>query len=128
MPTTNRFLSRFLADATLSFHFVWVLFAVLGGFAVLAWPWIVWPHLAVVFWSSIVNLCDWTCPLTPAEKRFRMAGGGAAYDGGFVQHYLGRLVYPLGMPRRLELVAGVSILVWNALVYGGVFLLKRGPF
>lgn len=36
---------------------------------------------------------------------------------------MGSLVYPRGMPRQLELVAGFSILAWNAVVYGGVFLL-----
>ena len=123
----TRILSRVLADATLSFHFLFVAFAVAGGFLVPLVPRIVWIHLAVVLWSSIVNLFDWTCPLTPAEKRFRSAGGGDAYQGGFVEHYLGRLVYPLGMPRRLELVAGISILVWNALVYAGLyFFIWRG--
>jgi len=39
-----------------------------------------------------------------------------------VEHYVGRVVYPLGMPRKMELIAGVSIVVWNALVYICVFL------
>jgi hypothetical protein len=30
------------------------------------------------------------------------------------------VVYPQGMPRRLELVAGVSIVLWNAAVYAGI--------
>ena len=122
MTTPHRLASRVLADATLTFHFLFVIFALLGGFLVPVVPLIVWPHLASVLWSSIVNLFDWTCPLTPAEKRFRAASGGSAYQGGFVQHYVGRLVYPLGMPRRLELVAGISILVWNALVYGALYV------
>jgi hypothetical protein len=40
-----------------------------------------------------------------------------AVFGGFIQHYVGRAVYPRGMPRRMELIAGVSILAGNALVY-----------
>lgn len=36
---------------------------------------------------------------------------------------LGRWCIPRGMTRQLELVAGFSILAWNSVVYGGVFLL-----
>jgi hypothetical protein len=108
---------RIGADLVLLAHFTFVGFAVLGGFLNLvnhAW---VWTHLAVVVWSSVVNLAGWTCPLTPLEKFLRQRAGGAGYEGGFVRHYIGPLVYPRGMPRRLELVAGVSIVAWNGLVY-----------
>lgn len=43
--------------------------------------------------------------------------GTLGYAGGFVQHYIGPVGYPRGMPRQLELVAGVSIVAGNALVY-----------
>lgn len=79
-------------------------------------------HLPVVAWSSIVNLANWTCPLTPLEKSLRERAGQEAFEGGWIQHYLEPLVRPLGMPRRLELVAGISILVWNAIAYGIVWI------
>ncbi|MGQ0511709.1 MAG: DUF2784 domain-containing protein [Betaproteobacteria bacterium] len=115
--------SRLAADLVLLFHFLFVAFAVLGGFLLLAdhaWAWI---HVPVVLWSSLVNLASWTCPLTPLEKSLRSLAGQSGYAGGFVEHYVGRLVYPGGMPRRMELVAGVSILVWNALVYAAILWL-----
>jgi hypothetical protein len=43
----------------------------------------------------------------------------------FVEHYLGSLVYPGGMPRRMELIAGYSVLIWNAFVYALVVALRR---
>jgi hypothetical protein len=49
------------------------------------------------------------------------AGYGSRYEGGFVHHYIGPLVYPRGMPRQFELVAGVSIVVWNGLVYACIY-------
>jgi hypothetical protein len=110
-------LYRLGADLVLIAHFVFVAFAVLGAFALRADPRWAWIHVPVVIWSSLVNLAGWTCPLTPLENRLRRQGGQHGYAGGFVQHYLGPLVYPRGMPRRLELVAGVSIVVWNALLY-----------
>jgi Protein of Unknown function (DUF2784) len=111
---------RFGASLVLLFHFLFVALAVFGGFGLLAdhrWAFI---HVPIVVWSSIVNLAGWTCPLTPLENRFRAAAEQTGYEGGFVQHYLGPLVYPQGMPRRLELVAGVAIAVWNGAVYAGV--------
>lgn len=76
-----------------------------------------WLHVPVVLWSSAVNLMSWTCPLTPLEKSLRARAGQAGYRGGFIQHYVGRAIYPGGMPRQLELIAGTSVLVGNALVY-----------
>ncbi len=106
------------ADAVLVFHFLFILFAVFGGFLVLYKKMVVWVHLPVVLWSSIVNLAGLTCPLTPIENFFRSAAGQLGYQGGFVEHYIAPIVYPAGMPRELELVAGVSIIAWNVAVYG----------
>src|SRR5512140_3676465 len=117
--------NRHSAALVLLSHFLFVLFAIGGGFLILLdrrWALL---HIPTVLWSSIVNLAGWTCPLTPLEKRLRQEGGGAGYEGGFVEHYVGPLVYPGGMPRRLELVAGISIVVWNALVYGFILLVLR---
>lgn len=113
-------LYRVGADLVLFAHFLFAAFAVFGGLLVLyesAWAWV---HIPVVLWSSVVNLMSWTCPLTPIENALRIRAGERGYSGGFVQHYIGRIVYPRGMPRQLELVAGVSIVAGNALVYACV--------
>lgn len=106
-------------------HFLFAAFAVFGGLLSLhdsKWAWV---HIPVVLWSSVVNLMSWTCPLTPMEKVLRARAGQSGYAGGFIQHYIGRAVYPRGMPRRLELVAGVSIVVGNVLVYAMVFAMSQ---
>lgn len=105
------------ADLVLFAHFLFAAFAVFGGVLVYAEPAWAWMHIPVVLWSSVVNLMSWTCPLTPIENAFRTRAGQLGYPGGFVQHYIGPVVYPRGMPRQLEVVAGVSIVVGNALVY-----------
>lgn len=113
------------ADLVLLAHFLFVVFAVFGGALVwfdFAW---VWAHLPVVLWSSLVNLLSWTCPLTPLEKALRIRSGQSGYSGGFIEHYVGSVVCPRGMPRRMELIAGVSVIVWNTLVYAGIVLLSR---
>lgn len=114
--------SRICADAVLMAHLLFVGFAVFGGVFFYFDRWWAWLHIPIVLWSSIVNLASWTCPLTPLEKTLRERAGRSGYSGGFVEHYVGRVVYPLGMPRKMELIAGVSIVVWNALVYICVFL------
>ncbi len=113
--------NRIAADLVLLLHFLFAAFAVFGGALVahnLEWAWF---HIPAVLWSSLVNLMSWTCPLTPLEKSLRARAGQAGYAGGFIQHYVGRAVYPRGMPRQMELVAGVSILVGNLVVYAVIF-------
>ena len=105
-------------------HFLFAAFAVFGGILVafdFTWAWI---HIPVVIWSALVNLMSWTCPLTPLEKRLRALSGVAGYGGGFIQHYVGRAVYPRGMPRQMELVAGYSVLTGNVLVYAALLLIR----
>jgi len=115
---------RIAADSVLLAHFLFAAFAVFGGILVaqnFAWAWL---HLPVVIWSALVNLKGWTCPLTPLEQHLRALAGQAGYSGGFIQHYVGQAVYPGGMPRRLELVAGISILAGNAVVYAVLLALR----
>jgi len=113
-------LYRMGANLVLLIHFLFAAFAVFGGILVFCnFSW-AWAHIPAVLWSSAVNLMSWTCPLTPIEKSLRLRAGQTGYAGGFIQHYIGRAVYPRGMPRRLQLVAGISIVVGNALVYAAV--------
>lgn len=107
----------FLADLVLLVHFIFVAVAVFGSVGIFINYWWAFAHVPIVLWSSAVNLAGWTCPLTPLEKRLRNAAGGMGYKESFTQHYIALLVYPRGMPRRLELVAGFSILIWNMAVY-----------
>ena len=112
---------RLGADLVLLLHFVFAGFAVFGGLLLFLDARWALAHIPVVLWSAIVNLMSWTCPLTPLENALRRRAGQSGYARGFIDHYIGPMVYPRGMPRRLELIAGVSILAGNALVYA-VFL------
>lgn len=107
---------RLAPELVLAFHFAFVLFVYLavfsasstsGGCGYMLQPW----------FGPQSSILPGTCPLTPLEQELRRRASLVDYDGGFVAHYIGPLVYPSGMPRRLELTAAVSITVWNALVY-----------
>jgi hypothetical protein len=115
----------FAADLVLALHFLFAAFAVFGGFLVLLDWRVMLVHVPAVAWSSVVNLANWTCPLTPLEKGFRRRAGQEAYEGGWIRNYLEPLVRPLGMPRRLELVAGVSVVAWNVIVYAIVVWMSQ---
>jgi len=116
--SNRRSLSAIAADGVLLVHTVFVLFAVFGAVLYLVDARVLLLHLPVVLWSSLVNLASWTCPLTPLEQSLRRRAGQQSFQGGWMQHYLEPLIRPRGMPRRLEYIAGVSVLVWNIAFYG----------
>ncbi|HWR59524.1 MAG TPA: DUF2784 domain-containing protein [Thermodesulfovibrionales bacterium] len=110
-------LSRIFADIVLLFHFAFIIFAVFGGAIVFFRRRAAWLHLPAVLWSAAVNFASWICPLTPLENSFRAKADESGFEGGFIEHYIEPLVYPGGMPREMELIAGISVLAWNCLVY-----------
>lgn len=114
-------IKRILANFILWLHVLFVVVAVFGAFGILISSRWVWIHIPVVIWSAVVNIAGWTCPLTPMEKRLRVAGGGEKYEGGFLNHYLGPLLSSAGSPRRLEITIGVAVLLWNAILYGAIY-------
>jgi hypothetical protein len=114
------------ADVVLLLHFLFALFAVFGGFLALVDRRVILLHLPTVVWSSVVNLANWTCPLTPLEKNLRLRADQQAFQGSWIERYVEPIVRPLGMPRRMELVAGISVVVWNIIVYGIVYSMRSG--
>ena len=94
---------RLLADAVLTLHVGVVLFVVGALVLVLVgnrrgWRWVnAWwfrlAHLAAIAtvvaqaWAGVV------CPLTTLEMWLRLRSGEAVYSGGFIAHWLGRLLY-----------------------------------
>ena len=114
---------RILADALLVLHMAFIAFVVLGGLLVLRWPRLAWLHVPIALWGAAIEFGSWICPLTPLEKRLRQLGGEAGYDGGFIDHYLMSAIYPQGLTRWHQLVAGLLVVAINAAVY--VLLWRR---
>jgi hypothetical protein len=106
-----------LADITLILHFVFILFAVFGAFLVLRWRWLAWLHIPTFIWASTINVSSWYCPLTPLERYLRRAAGEPAYEGGFIDHYIGPVVYPHGLSSSTLVLISVALFVWNILIY-----------
>lgn len=107
-----------LADMTVVLHGLFVLFVVCGGFAVLRWPRLALLHLPAVTWGVTVELAGWVCLLTPMENHFRRLAGEVGYSGGFIQHHLEPLLYPLGLTAAHQLFLGLGVLAINVVIYG----------
>ena len=114
-------ISRVLADAVLVLHLAFVTFAVLGGFLVLRWPKLAWAHAPAVVWGIAITAIGGVCPLTPLEKYLIVRGGGEAYQGGFIAHYLTSVIYPEGMTRETQVVLALLLLVFTVFVYWRVW-------
>jgi hypothetical protein len=115
-----------LADLTVLVHTMFVLFVVCGGLAVLHWPRLAWRHLPAAAWGVLIEFAGWICPLTDLENHWRREAGAAGYEGGFVQHYLEPLLYPLGLTAHAQVLLGLSALLINLAVYVLVWRRRRG--
>ena len=119
-------LHRGLADVVLVIHLAFVLFVVLGGLAVLRWPRLAWVHVPVALYGATIEFLGFVCPLTPLEIWLRRRGGGAGYEGGFIEHYVTAALYPGGLTREVQIGLGVAVLVINAVVYYVVWRRTHG--
>jgi hypothetical protein len=108
---------RLMADAVVLLHFAFIVFVVLGGIAVLRWPWLAWLHIPTAVWGALIEFAGWICPLTPLENSLRERGGEAGYAGGFIDHYITAIIYPHGLTRTMQIAIGVLVLAINAFVY-----------
>lgn len=105
------------AEAVLGSHLLFLLFVVFGGLLVVWRPRLAWVHLPALVWGTIVSLMGWICPLTPLENHFRRLAGESGYTSTFLEQYIAPIVYPGGLTRELQLLAGISLPLWNLLVY-----------
>jgi len=114
-------LYRYLADAIVIIHFIFIIFVIFGGFLVLRWRWIIWMHIPAAMWGVIIEFSGWICPLTPLENWLRNLYGLDPYDMSFVEHYIIPLIYPIGLTREVQIILGVLVVTVNLIIYWYVF-------
>jgi hypothetical protein len=114
-----------LADLVLVIHLGFVLFVVGGALVVLKWPRIAWLHVPAATWGVMIEFMGWICPLTPLENRLLIMSGEAGYQGDFIAHYLLPLLYPTQLSRRAQVMLGLSVVFFNAALYGWVLAKMR---
>ncbi len=107
-----------LAISVLFLHALFILWVIFGALLTRSRPILRWLHIASLVWGIVTELLPWPCPLTLLENWFEGKAGVQPYQGGFLLHYLDRLVYP-DISATVLTVAGVSVCVFNLAVYAG---------
>lgn len=117
---------RIAADLTVVVHLAFILVVVLGGLAVLRWPWMALLHLPTAAWGAWIEITGGVCPLTTLENRLRALAGQEGYTGGFIDHYLVPVIYPPGLTRAHQLWIAGGVLALNLVVYSLVLRRLHG--
>jgi Protein of Unknown function (DUF2784) len=110
----------FLADSLVVLHFAFTAFVVLGGFLTWRWPRLLFLHLPALAWGCWVEVSHSICPLTPLENHFRHSAGEAGYNGGFLAHYLVRVLYPPGLTWHIQWMLAAVLILINLIAYYGL--------
>ena len=114
-----------LADGLVVIHFAFSTFVVFGGFLTWQWRWLAFVHVPALAWGSWVEVSHSICPLTPLENHLRHLGGEAPYSGGFLAHYLVRVLYPPGLTWGIQWLLAALLLAINVVAYAGYY--RRRP-
>jgi uncharacterized protein DUF2784 len=104
------------AAGVLVLHLLFILWVAFGALFTRCRPLLRWFHIASLIYGILLEILDWSCPLTPMENWFRGRAGIPTYRGGFLLHYLDALVYPDVPPSLLVLCAG-AVCLFNLGIY-----------
>jgi hypothetical protein len=106
-----------LATGVLFLHALFIVWVIFGALLTRSRPILRWLHIASLIWGILTELLPWPCPLTLLENWFEKKGGVEPYRGGFLLHYMDRLVYP-DLSATVLTVAGVIVCAVNLAFYG----------
>ena len=113
-----------LATAVLFLHALFILWVVFGALLTRSRPILRWLHIASLLWGILTEVLPWPCPLTLLENWLEGRGGVEPYQGGFLLHYLDKLVYPNISVNVLTTMA-VIVCLSNLAFYGGQMWISR---
>jgi hypothetical protein len=83
-----------LADSVVVLHLLWIVFLIFGAIPGYFFRWVKYVHLGALAFSIVLQLFGWICPLTHLEVWLRRQRAPAStYSGGFIRHYVEKIVY-----------------------------------
>jgi uncharacterized protein DUF2784 len=105
-----------LAVCMLFLHALFILWVVFGALLTRSRTVLRWLHISSLVWGIFTELLPWPCPLTFLENWLEAKAGVEPYQGGFLLHYLDKLVYP-DVSASVLTTAGVIICTLNLAFY-----------
>ena len=105
-----------LATAVLFLHALFILWVVFGAFLTRSHSILRWLHIGSLLWGILTEILPCPCPLTLLEDWLESRAGIEPYQGGFLLHYLDKLVYP-DISASILTAAGVIICALNLAFY-----------
>jgi hypothetical protein len=106
-----------LATAVLLLHALFIVWVVFGALLTRSRPALRWLHIVSLIWGILTELLPWPCPLTLLENWLEQKAVVEPYQGGFLLHYLDKLVYQDISATALT-VGGVIVCALNLALYG----------
>jgi hypothetical protein len=106
-----------LAVCILFLHALFIVWVVFGALVTRSRPVLRWLHIISLIWGILTELTPWPCPLTLLENWLEKIAGVEPYRGGFLLHYLDKVVYP-DISATVLAVAGVLVCAFNLAIYG----------
>ena len=104
-----------LSTLVLFGHILFIVWVVLGALLARSRPVLQVLHIASLIWGVLAELFV-PCPLTLVENWLEQRAGIEPYQGGFLLHYLDKLVYP-ELPASVLTAAAVVVCVFNLAYY-----------
>ena len=105
-----------LATAILLLHALFILWVIFGALLTRSRPLFRRLHIASLLWGILTEVLPWPCPLTLLENWLEGRAGIEPYQGGFLLHYLDKIIYPDISVTTLTLTA-VTICGLNLALY-----------
>jgi Protein of Unknown function (DUF2784) len=105
-----------LATFVLLVHGLFILWVVFGALLAHSRPVLRRLHIASLIWGILTELLPWPCPLTILENELERRAGIEPYQGGFLLHYLDKLIYP-GVSATVLTIAAVTVCLLNLAFY-----------
>jgi Protein of Unknown function (DUF2784) len=105
-----------LAAAVLFLHALFIVWVVFGAVVTRSRPILRWLHIVSLIWGILTELMPWPCPLTLLENSLEQRAGVEPYQGGFLLHYMDKLVYP-DISATVLTVSGVLVCAFNLAIY-----------
>ncbi len=105
-----------LAVSALALHLAFILWVIFGALFTKGRRILVGLHIGSLLYSIFIEIAMLPCPLTYLEQWAQRKAGQTAYEGGFIAHYLEKVIYP-DVPYSVLAPAAVTVCVFNLGIY-----------